>query len=1184
MSQQARHDSTPVAEPADTKTADTVGQTKQATSRLVQPAAAAALTTSQRHVTVGRYRPGQPMLATATSHQHQLVPLANLQRTGQLAPLRPNLKRQVMLATCEPLPRAQMQLCEPVDIRQGPSDLAAVQRGAGGLREPGEPANASGSVPPRRPAHSPSRYATLTGRYRTFGKPSATAPPNRYAHWAQMHPSAASQHDGGWSPSGEDAGAAVHQHHHNKFQHHFSAASRVLVVNPMQIVNLSEHTKSKLIKSIEAIKRFSEKWFSHILLLLFLAVYACFGAYIFISFEANNEIWEKQLLADTRQKILNETWPEAHATKEQQVFYETLESKLDEYERLLNRACVSGMNSKSLENQWTFWGALFYSMTVFTTIGYGHLVPITFAGRVATMVYAIFGIPILLMVLADLGKLLTRIIKSAFKKFRNLYYKCLSRKSSVRTRKLISDNTSQYLGAARGAFERGLTYIQPAVAPNGRLFAINMSRSKQKQQQQPHLTDEQLAISASEQPQADGDALVAAAPVASGEQKVSPNDKKSSALPSHHSPSHFKRSQSPGLAPAGKRKVSLCQSASHKSLAKITSHHQASAKTTTTTPESNLLQSQSATIVNTPITEADAEKAVEIKPDAAVAGQATGAGAGAGAAAPDQFQTAPDPEAGGGGGCAKSPDARTSATFEASQADELDDGDEQDLEDELDIPVSFALFLLVTYMMFGAVVFSIWEGWNFFDSLYFVFISMSTIGFGDLVPQQPKRMIGTFIYLLFGLALTSMCINVVQEKIHASFLRAKMQIGEKMGFDLDQIMADDYYHDGSYAGLSEYGDNNLEEEEEDTTSVAMSQSNSLVGQPACGPTTKLLADNRDTGGGGGDVSLQDASIDGLSEPIAAVSAQPTSVKQSRSNSSIRSKKRTLNSLAAHSGHPERSSMFRKSHNKKSFRVQQSAPAAPMSPTGGQPMAAPATPPLAETPLAAKQQISLAPPIVPVVAQVEPPTPTLTPEPQQQQQPLQVPNAVPLKPTGSKTGETKSPTPSLALSAREIMEEASRFKLAAQSASLRTMSPIVTATRSQSMRSPSGPSRSPNNYNNNKQRPNRVSEITRPGHLSAGSSRRASLSRELNQLDDIISALGSQTTLDRYKPLLGIPTPPQTSTTTLTASRSLSMRANSTSPSMSERRTAPIDEPANVDVGRPATSGQRYQDQRRLMRG
>lgn len=59
------------------------------------------------------------------------------------------------------------------------------------------------------------------------------------------------------------------------------------------------------------------------------------------------------------------------------------------------------------------------------------------------MIYAIFGIPILLMVLADLGKLLTRVIKYAFNKLRLVFWRLFRRKGAQKTRKMISDNTNQ---------------------------------------------------------------------------------------------------------------------------------------------------------------------------------------------------------------------------------------------------------------------------------------------------------------------------------------------------------------------------------------------------------------------------------------------------------------------------------------------------------------------------------------------------------------------------------------------------------------------------------------------------------------------------------------------------------------------------------------------------------------------
>jgi len=104
-----------------------------------------------------------------------------------------------------------------------------------------------------------------------------------------------------------------------------------------------------------------------------------------------------------------------------------------------------------------------------------------------------------------------------------------------------------------------------------------------------------------------------------------------------------------------------------------------------------------------------------------------------------------------------------------------------EIDDEFNLPISLAFFILVTYIFIGATVYSIWEDWTFFESFYFVFISMSTIGFGDYVPQHPMYMMASIVYLVFGLALTSMCINVVQLKLSDSFRNASAKIGATIG-------------------------------------------------------------------------------------------------------------------------------------------------------------------------------------------------------------------------------------------------------------------------------------------------------------------------------------------------------------------------------------------------------------------
>lgn len=73
------------------------------------------------------------------------------------------------------------------------------------------------------------------------------------------------------------------------------------------------------------------------------------------------------------------------------------------------------------------------------------------------------------------------------------------------------------------------------------------------------------------------------------------------------------------------------------------------------------------------------------------------------------------------------------------------------------------------YVCGGAVLFSEWEEWDMLDGSYFCFISLSTIGFGDIVPGgtvYSENIEVSFIvcsmYLMLGMALIAMCFNLMQ--------------------------------------------------------------------------------------------------------------------------------------------------------------------------------------------------------------------------------------------------------------------------------------------------------------------------------------------------------------------------------------------------------------------------------------
>ncbi|KAI1707407.1 ion channel domain-containing protein [Ditylenchus destructor] len=62
----------------------------------------------------------------------------------------------------------------------------------------------------------------------------------------------------------------------------------------------------------------------------------------------------------------------------------------------------------------------------------------------------------------------------------------------------------------------------------------------------------------------------------------------------------------------------------------------------------------------------------------------------------------------------------------------------------------------------NTAMFCLWEmEWGYLTSVYFFFVSISTVGLGDVVPTNPDMMFINFLLILIGLALLSMCVNVI---------------------------------------------------------------------------------------------------------------------------------------------------------------------------------------------------------------------------------------------------------------------------------------------------------------------------------------------------------------------------------------------------------------------------------------
>nr|XP_021191503.2 uncharacterized protein LOC110377125 [Helicoverpa armigera] len=347
--------------------------------------------------------------------------------------------------------------------------------------------------------------------------------------------------------------------------------------------------------------------------LLILIIMCGLGGMMFKTLEGSFENAYKCSTRNVKRDFIENLWRGSHNLREED-WKSMARKKLYEFEDQLHTAHEAGVTSYSGQRSWNFMNSFVYCLTLVTTVGYGHIAPKTTYGRVATIVYATIGIPLFLILLADFGKLFTRIIKFFWAFIRRFYYTRSCRK--VRRTAPVQE------------VMKGLNIVYDVVRRPSQIF-----------------NEEDIEESPD------------------GTQPPPPVERKPSDVP-------------PPLPP----------------------------KPGTLTREIDI-----ETDLETP--------------------------------APSVFE----------------------------------------IDDEFNLPISVAVFILLVYINIGAFVYSLWEKWNFFESFYFIFISISTIGLGDLVPDHPMFMMASILYLVFGFALTSMFINVVQVKLSNTFKQASAKLGATIG-------------------------------------------------------------------------------------------------------------------------------------------------------------------------------------------------------------------------------------------------------------------------------------------------------------------------------------------------------------------------------------------------------------------
>ncbi len=75
------------------------------------------------------------------------------------------------------------------------------------------------------------------------------------------------------------------------------------------------------------------------------------------------------------------------------------------------------------------------------------------------------------------------------------------------------------------------------------------------------------------------------------------------------------------------------------------------------------------------------------------------------------------------------------------------------------------LFLAAFLLVVGTVFYHRYEGWTVIDSAFFSLITLTTVGYGNLVPTTTLSKIFTMVYLVLGMSILLGFLNNIAGKM-----------------------------------------------------------------------------------------------------------------------------------------------------------------------------------------------------------------------------------------------------------------------------------------------------------------------------------------------------------------------------------------------------------------------------------
>ncbi|XP_018323541.1 uncharacterized protein LOC108735848 isoform X1 [Agrilus planipennis] len=531
--------------------------------------------------------------------------------------------------------------------------------------------------------------------------------------------------------------------------------------------------------------------FSHIFLVSLVVSYCIFGAKTFETLEKDHEMEVKKNISSIRGRIIDKLWfnltSEPYLREENFTFL--IVKHLKEFEgELLKAMNKDGWDGEEDINkvQWTFAGALFYSIIVITTIGYGHIAPKTTLGKVVTIFYAILGIPLMLLCLSNIGDVMAT-------SFRFLYWRVccyICTKKPKKPRRVRQRGGTIRREGGRGSYRSKTQSLRRSVrtstrsADSGFDYGDVNPLSHSDTEIRVHEELPPMKVRGASLPRMKPGqnsrfremSTVNQRPNQYGAGRV---QQRGGSLDRRRAPKVWDPSLDLNTFPDA---PVLCNKYALEGPEIESNHIQRGGI------RRSFERSRGRRAVSMPRTHNYLELPVPVSPARSTEDLRPRQSESLKRPSPSRHHASPRIMSPLGYG------SKSLYIEEESDTEYFDDGmsfESSRTTRIRPVPIWLCVFLVVSYIFAGAFLFTAWENWDYLDSAYFCFITLTTIGFGDFVPakrvtENAEMSIALCsLYLLFGISLLAMSFNLVQEEVIANVKSVAKTLGIIKSDDID---------------------------------------------------------------------------------------------------------------------------------------------------------------------------------------------------------------------------------------------------------------------------------------------------------------------------------------------------------------------------------------------------------------